>query len=297
MTKIAEKSSNNLLVLIINFLIGIIMTLIMLIFLNTIEWYLKLIGYHCIAGFTLSCAVFYFLKKQSLFRTAFCCNVVTLIFVLTFFLLNLFGLFDSLKDLEKVKKIILDWGAYGYVAFVLLQIFQVVILPAPAFIFYLAGVAIYGPLIAFLISYAAVVIGSCIAFFIGRYAGKPVVYWCVGKEQTEKYLDLLGNKGNVLFVLMQVLPFFPDDILCMVAGLTKMTFKFFLITMLIVRPIYIGAVCFLATGDIIPFKGWGIFVWIAIFLLCAVAFFLYCKYRQKIEEKFASLGKKKEKKQ
>lgn len=293
MTESPKKTSQNLLVFVIDIIIGIIMVSIMLIFLNTVEWYLKLLAYLCIGGFTVSCAVFFFLKKESLFKTAFCCNVVTLIFVLTFFLLNLFGLFDSLKDLEKVKKIILDWGAYGYVVFVLLQLFQVIILPAPGFIFYLAGVAVYGPIEAFFISYASVVAGSCIAFLIGRYAGKPVVYWCVGKERTEKYLDLLGNKGNVLFVLMQILPFFPDDILCMVAGLTKMTFKFFLIVMLIVRPVYIGAVCFLATGDIIPFGGWGIFVWIALFLLCALAFVLYCKYQSRIEAKFASLGKKK----
>lgn len=290
-----SEKTKNYAVLTADIIIGISMLLIMLIFLNTVEWYLKILAYVCIGGFTLSCVLFFFLKKESLFKTAFVCNVVTLVFVLTFFLLNIFGLFDSLKDLEKVKDLIRGWGAYGYVAFVLLQLFQVIILPAPGFIFYLAGTAIYGPLPAFFISYASVVVGSVIAFFIGRYAGKPVVYWCAGKQQTDKYLDLLGNKGNVLFIMMQILPFFPDDILCMVAGLTKMTFKFFLIVMLIVRPIYIGAVCFLSTGEIIPFGGWGIPVWIAIFLLCAGAFVLYCKYQTKIEEKFASITKKKEK--
>lgn len=282
-------------ILSVNFLIGIIMTVIMLVFLNTVEWYLKLIAYLAIAGFTISCTVFAILKKESLFKSAFVCNVVTLIFVGMFFVLNLLGLFDSLSDLEKVKQIILDWGAYGYVIFILLQLFQVIILPAPGFIFYLAGTAIYGPVTAFFLSYVSVVVGSIISFYIGRLFGKPVVYWCVGKEQTEKYLDLLGKKGNVLFILMQVLPFFPDDILCMVAGLTKMSFKFFLAVMVLVRPIYIAAVCFVGTGNLIPFSGWGIPCWIGIGLLCAACFFLYCKYQNKIEEKFKNLFAKKNK--
>lgn len=289
------KKTQKITVLTANFAIGIIMTVIMLVFLNTVEWYLKLIAYLAIGGFTVSCAVFAFLKKDALFKTTFVCNVVTLVFVLTFFVLNLLGLFDSLSDLEKVKQIILDWGAYGYVIFILLQLFQVIILPAPGFIFYLAGTAIYGPTVAFIISYISVVVGSVISFYIGRLCGKPVVYWCVGKEQTEKYLKLLGTKGNVLFIIMQVLPFFPDDILCMVAGLTKMSFKFFLLVMILVRPIYIAAVCFFGTGNLIPFSGWGIPCWIAIAVVCIGGFLLYCKYQTKIEEKFKSLGAKKQK--
>lgn len=278
-----------------NFLICAIMTVIMIFFLNTVEWYLKVLAYTCIVLFTCGCFLFSIFDKQSLSRTAFVCNVVTFIFILLFFVLNLFGLFDSLKDLEKIKKLIRDWGAYGYIAYVFLQLLQVIVLPAPGFIFYLAGTAIYGPWIAFFVSYASVVLGSVIAFYIGRFFGKPVVYWCVGKDTTDQYIDLIGNKGNVLFALMQLLPFFPDDILCMVAGLTKMSFKFFIIVMLAVRPLYIAAVCFLGTGDLIPFGGWGIPVWIGIFLVCAAAFLLYCKYQTKIEEKLKKLGGKKAK--
>lgn len=278
-----------------NFLIGAIMTVIMIFFLNTVEWYLKVLAYACIVLFTGGCFISALLKKQSLSRTAFVCNVVTLIFIFLFFVLNLFGLFDSLKDLEKIKKLILDWGAYGYIVYVFLQLLQVIVLPAPGFIFYLAGTAIYGPWIAFFVSYLSVVLGSVIAFYIGRLFGKPVVYWCVGKDATEKYIDLLGNKGNVLFAIMQLLPFFPDDILCMVAGLTKMSFKFFFVVILLIRPIYIAAVCFFGTGDLIPFSGWGIPVWIGIFLVCAAAFLLYCKYQTAIEEKFKKFEKKKTK--
>lgn len=291
--KTKNKKIQAVSIFVINLVLGISMTIITAIFLSTVEWYLKVLIYGLITAFTVSCAVFVVLKKEPYYKTAFVCNVVTMIFVGTFFVLNLFGLFDGLKDLSKIKQLILDAGAYGYVIYILLQLFQVIILPAPGFIFYLAGTAIYGPVQAFWISYASVVAGSVIAFYVGRLAGKPVVYWCVGKEATEKYVNILGNKGNFLFFLMQLLPFFPDDILCMVAGLTKMKFSFFFAVMLFVRPVYIAAVCFFGTGELIPFSGWGIPVWIGIFVIFALVFLLYCKYRTKIEEKFKNITKKK----
>ena len=293
---LSDKTQKTI-ILTVNFIIAVLMVLVMVFYLNTVEWYLKALAYSAITIFTVACTVFAILNKKSLYRTMFVGNVVTFIFVAIFFLLNRLGVFDSLNDLEKVKQMILDWGAYGYVIFVLLQLLQVIVLPAPGFIFYLAGTAIYGPWLAFILSYISVIVGSIIAFYIGRLCGKPVVYWCVGKQQTEKYLDIIGGKGNVLFIIMQLLPFFPDDILCMIAGLTKMSFTFFILVMVFVRPIYILIVCFLGTGDIIPFSGWGIPVWIGIILILAVLFFLYCKYQQKIEEKITSIFSKKKDKE
>ena len=82
---------------------------------------------------------------------------------------------------------------------------------------------------------------------------------------------------------MQLLPCFPDDVLCMAAGLSAMSYPFFIITISIVRPIYIAAVSWLGTGDIIPFRGWGIPVWILIFAVCGVIFVLYAKNQEKVE--------------
>ena len=82
---------------------------------------------------------------------------------------------------------------------------------------------------------------------------------------------------------MQILPFFPDDILCLVAGLTKMNFPFFLVTMVLVRPAIVATYCYLGSGELIPFSGWGIPVWIAIAVVCVVLAVLSFKYQDKIE--------------
>ncbi|MDE6104060.1 MAG: hypothetical protein K2G38_00020, partial [Clostridia bacterium] len=76
----------------------------------------------------------------------------------------------------------------------------------------------------------------------------------------------------------------PDDILCMVAGRTSMNFPFFFLPMLLVRPLIISAYCYLGNGTLIPFSGWGIPVWIAIFAVCIVLAVLSFKYQERIEK-------------
>ena len=200
-----------------------------------------------------------------------------------FFLLNICGIFNNLSDIEKIKNLILKSGGLGVVVCVLIQLLQVVVLPAPAIIFYLATTAIYGSLWGFIISYLSTVLGSIICFIIGKSIGVKAVVWCIGKEDTEKYSNLLNKKGKIPFILMQLLPFFPDDILCMVAGLSAMSYKFFIPTIFLVKPIYIAFVCFLGTGNIIPFSSWGIPVWIGIFAIIIILGFIYYKNQDKID--------------
>lgn len=221
--------------------------------------------------------------KKKIFRCLLVAGILALFVGLLWLVLRIFGLSEILSDAEKLRRMILDAGVWGYAVFFAIQLLQVVVLPAPAAVFHLAGTLVYGPNLAFAFSSVSVIIGSVIAFFIGRVCGKRAVEWCIGKEMTEKYTKMLGKKGNLLFVIMQLLPFFPDDILCMVAGLSPMKFSFFLPTVILVRPIFIAAVCYFGTGDIIPFHGWGIPVWIGIFLFFGIAFILYVRYQGKIE--------------
>ncbi|MBQ4535815.1 MAG: hypothetical protein IJA22_03195, partial [Clostridia bacterium] len=85
---------------------------------------------------------------------------------------------------------------------------------------------------------------------------------------------------------------FPDDILCLVAGTTAISFRFFIITMLIARPIGILTTSFIGSGTLIPFSGWGIPVWIVLGILMIIAFYLSIKYQDKIENLVTKLGEK-----
>lgn len=274
----------HLILMTIDILMGIIMLLLMIFLFREMEWYLQLILYTCIISLTGGMLVCMMIQKEALVKMIFVFNCMLFVIILIFAILNSFGIFEKLSDMEKIRELVINSGSFGYLVFCIIIIIQVVILPVPSFIFYLVGTAIYGAPLAFFLSYISTVIGSCINFWIGSFFGKTVVTWCIGEELTEKYRHLLNSKGYLLFIIMQILPFFPDDILCMIIGMSSMPFLFFLIIMILVKPIYIGAVCFLGTGDIIPFSGWGIPVWICIIVGIVIIYIVYTKNQTKIED-------------
>lgn len=242
----------------------------------------------CIAGIgAVFETVTYFIKKEALFKSGFIIVVFAAIVVVFIAIITqACGLKDYPTDAEKTDRlieIIQGIGGWGYLVYFLVQVLQVVVLPLPAAVCYVPGSLIWGPLTATLIASAGVLTGSVISYFIGKFCGKPAVVWIAGKENTEKYTSILSKKGKVLFLIMQVLPFFPDDIICIVAGLTGMNFIFFISVIVVVRPIVIATYCYLGSGTIIPFSGWGIPVWIAIVAVCVVLAVLSFKYQDRIE--------------
>lgn len=244
-------------------------------------------------------ALFFFLKKDALFKTCFILVVCAFIVVTCIGLISkLSGLNDYNSDGDKIARlveIIKGTGSWGKLVFVIIQILQVLILPLPAVVCYVPGTQIWGALTATLLASLGVFIGSVIAYFIGKVFGRRVVVWIAGDETVDKYAAYIGSRGKFIFLLMQILPFFPDDVLCMIAGLSAMNFPFFIATIAIIRPMIIAAYCYLGTGSLIPFSGWGIYVWIAIFIVCIALALLSLKYQDRVEKWLVSKFKKKEK--
>jgi uncharacterized membrane protein YdjX (TVP38/TMEM64 family) len=83
---------------------------------------------------------------------------------------------------------------------------------------------------------------------------------------------------------MFILPFFPDDILCMVAGITAMSGVYFTVITFLVRPISIFVICYFGGGQIIPYSDWGLIVWPIILIIMAVLVFFTFKYHDKIDD-------------
>ncbi len=191
-------------------------------------------------------------------------NVVFLLVAMLIILFKNVGLFDKLNSAEAIKNLILSSGKWGIVVFFVITLLQVVVLPIPASVTVLLGALIYGSTVSFLVSVLATIVGSLICYLLGYFFGFKLVAWLIGKNKTKKAMSYLDKKARIPFVLMLLFPFFPDDILCMVAGLTRMSFKFYLITILLCRPVSLAFISYFGTGNLIPFSGWGIPVWLGI---------------------------------
>lgn len=234
--------------------------------------------------FLITSFVAFFIKKYSLLRTVFVAVTLVFVFSLCYQIMVWLGYKEVFSSTESIKAFIQSAGAWGIVVFFVIQFLQVVILPIPAALTTIAGALIFGPTTAMFVSLGAILLGSFVAFFIGRYLGEKVVIWIIGEEACKKYSKLLYEKGKYLFFLMMLFPFFPDDILCMIAGMTTMNLRFFTITVLIARPLAIIPTCYLGGGSIIPYSGWGLIVWGILIVLMAVLIFLSYKYQDKIEK-------------
>lgn len=231
--------------------------------------------------------------KKKIIRTIAVLSALAAACLLVYYILVWTGAWESINSVEKVRQLILSLGFWGRFAFVMLQFLQVTFLPIPSTITTLAGVLIYGPLQAALLSLSGIIFGSIVAFFLGRQFGRKLVAFMVGKETCEKWVNFLTNAKYSFFIMM-LLPVFPDDVLCLVAGLTNMSWTFFVITNLIARPAGIFMTCYLGSGELIPYHGWGLAVWAVIVVVVGILLFLSFKYKSQIENflqrKFA--GKK-----
>ena len=181
------------------------------------------------------------------------------------------------SDGEVIRSVILSSGRWGIACFFALTYLSVVILPVPAAVLIVAGTYVYGPWISFAVSASATFVGSLTCFYLGRKLGKKLLFWLFDREKVEKYAAILGEKGKIPFFATMFLPFFPDDLICISAGVTDMKFGFFAISTLFARSAYVFAVSVLGGGEIIPFRGWGIAVWVGIFAVCVLAFVLISK--------------------
>ena len=229
--------------------------------------------------------------KQKIIKITIIIVALLLIFLAIYLPLELTGTLEKINSAEKLKDVILSFGAYSYIIFFIIQFLQTTIIPLPAAITTIAGTLLFGPWITLGISFLAVFSGSLFAFFLGKKIGRRLVVWVAGEKTTLKWEEKL-KQGKFVYFLMMLLPLFPDDILCIVAGTVNMSYRFFIITNLITRPISIATTCFLGSGHIIPYSGWGIPVWIALVIICIILFYLSYKYQPQIENFVVNLGKK-----
>ena len=165
------------------------------------------------------------------------------------------GIFTSEEALRSFLSV---WGNWAPALFIGIQILQVVIPVIPGGLTLAAGVLLFGPWWGFLYNYVGIAVGSICNFLLARSYGKPFVQSMVSEKVFDKYIGWLDKKDRFdkLFALAIFLPVAPDDFLCMLAGLTKMTLKRFTAIILLAKPASIFAYSIGLTAVIQHFLSW-----------------------------------------
>ncbi len=243
---------------------------------------------------TVAYILFYAFKKQAFYRLILCALICLDIVAVIFFALSASGVLDELTDINALRDYIAGFGGTAVFIFILFQFLQVVILPVPGSVTVAVGVALFGPLRSALFSFIGILAGSFVAFFIGRVVGYKAVCWIVGKDDLDKWLKKVKGKDYLLLSIMFLLPLFPDDVLCFIAGLSSMTWGYFTVMIIITRAISVLTTSY--SLDLIPFNTWwGLLIWAFLIGAIVVIFWLVCKYSDKIDafikKKLPFLGK------
>ena len=190
------------------------------------------------------------------------------------------GFFQAATSLDGLQAYIETFSPYSHLVFFLIQLASVVLAPIPSNLTALAGALLFGTLPAFLLTWGAVVVGSALVFQLARRLGQAFVDRFVSQALSDRYLEIIRRKRDVFLAMAFLFPFFPDDILYILAGLTEISFPRFLVLVILFRPWGL-LVASAVGGSAVDIPLWGM----ALLGLGGLAIFLLgMKYGDRLEE-------------
>lgn len=149
------------------------------------------------------------------------------------------GIFSSTVSFQHY---IDGYGPFAPLVFMLIQIVQVVFPFLPGGISTVAGVVIFGAWRGFLYNYFSICLGSILVFILSRKYGSDFVKNIIKEKNYNKYSQWInkGRRFERFFASAIFFPGFPDDVLCYMAGLTKMRLGRFIAIILLGKPLSIA---------------------------------------------------------
>ena len=165
-------------------------------------------------------------------------KIITVILTILIFAFLLYAIkIGIFHDKMKLVSYIKSFGFFASFLFILIQALQVIFPIIPGGASCLAGVLAFGPIEGFIYNYIGLVIGSFIAFWLSRTYGIKIIKKLFKEETIEKYLKYIKNdKFNTIFFWGILLPGFPDDLLCYLAGISNISSRKMLLYTIIGKP-------------------------------------------------------------
>lgn len=161
-----------------------------------------------------------------------------------------------LESVERIRGWVTALGPFGPIAVYAAQVAQVILRFVPGGVTCTASVLIYGPVWGFVISYAGLLTGCVLVYLLVHKYGIRIAERLAGRENLEKYWKWTsGRRFDVIFLVTAILPAFPDDIICVAASLTKISFRKYFIICALGRSF--GLILYSLAGA-------GVFAWLGI---------------------------------
>lgn len=198
------------------------------------------------------------------------------------------GFFEAARSAQGMQDYIARCAPWSHLAFFAVQLASVIIAPIPSNLTAAAGAFLFGLWPSFLLTWAAVALGSAAVFGLARALGQNFAARFVSEKLSDRYLDIIRRKRDTFLAMAFLFPFFPDDLLCILAGLTDISWKRFIVLVALTRPWGLLTACAVGSSAVaVPL--WGM----ALLGLAGLALFLLAmKYGDRIETALLERWKK-----
>lgn len=158
-------------------------------------------------------------------------KIISVLLVLALIVIFYQPLADYLKvitDQEAVSEYLQSFGIFGPLVLFCLLIAQVFIAVIPGHALMVTAGYVYG-MLGLVIVVTSTILGSEIAFFIARRYGRGLIYKLASQKTIDKWDKAAHNQGILFYFFSFLLPIFPNDLMCYVAGLATISPKHFFI--------------------------------------------------------------------
>jgi len=134
-----------------------------------------------------------------------------------------------ISDRQAVIEFIQGYGAWGVVLYILLMILQLFVAFIPGQALAIAAGYVFGFFPAVVITIPVAVAGSQLAFHLTRRYGRPLAYRFISPKTIERWEKISSRQGVMFYFFAFILPIFPSDAMCYVAGLATISARRFFI--------------------------------------------------------------------
>ncbi|QHS23730.1 TVP38/TMEM64 family protein [Virgibacillus sp. MSP4-1] len=183
------------------------------------------------------------MNRLKIFLKTYQKPIVQIFSVIGFAIIIGIGIFviksDFFGNPERVRDWISGFGSVAPLLFLALTFIQVVIPVLPGNVTTVVGVMLFGIGLGSVLNVVGIFLGSLANFWLARKYGRAFARYFVKDETYEKYIGWVneGKRFERFFAISMVFPGFPDDFICLIAGLTKMTLKKFIFYFLLCKPV------------------------------------------------------------
>ena len=199
-------------------------------------------------------------------KTAIVLGIALMLMASWLFRTELIGMMRWFSNLDAVTTDMKSIGFFGPIVLFILFVLQVFLAFIPGQALMVACGYLYGFWGGFLLSWLSLVVGGEIAFLLARRYGRRFAERWVPPKVLSRWDKTAQGQGIAFFTISLVLPLIPNDAMCYVAGLGKISRPRFVTANLLGR----GIACVLtsaagAFGGTIPWPIW--VVLLTVFLL------------------------------